>query len=83
MTLHVLLCSHNGAPFIAQQIASIRAQSRAVDVIHVFDHASEDGTREVLAQLAQDAGEAPLELHWVDNAPAPPCPSSMPWRNWR
>lgn len=71
MTLHVLLCSHNGAPFIAQQIASIRAQSRAVDVIHVFDHASEDGTREVLAQLAQDASEAPLELHWVDNAPGP------------
>lgn len=69
MTLHVLLCSHNGARFIAQQIASIRAQSRAVDVIHVFDHASDDGTRGVLAQLAQDAGEAPLELHWVDHAP--------------
>ena len=50
MTLHVLLCSHNGARFIAQQIASIRAQSRAVDVIHVFDHASQDGTREVLGR---------------------------------
>lgn len=71
MTLHVLLCSHNGARFIAQQIASIRAQSRAVDVIHVFDHASEDGTREVLAQLAQESGGAPLALHWVDNAPGP------------
>lgn len=71
MTLHVLLCSHNGARFIAQQIASIRGQSRAVDVIHVFDHASDDGTRGLLAQLAQEAGVAPLELHWVDNAPGP------------
>ncbi len=71
MTLHVLLCSHNGARFIAQQIASIRAQSRAVDVIHVFDHASDDGTRGVLTQLAHEAGGARLELHWVDGVPGP------------
>ncbi|EJE53641.1 glycosyl transferase [Acidovorax sp. CF316] len=70
MTLHVLLCSHNGARFIAQQIASIRAQSRAVDVIHVFDHASDDGTRAVLSQLASQPG-APLELHWLGDAPGP------------
>ena len=68
MTLHVLLCSHNGARFIAQQIASIRAQSRPVDVIHVFDHASGDGTRAVLEQLASEPG-APLELHWQGDSP--------------
>lgn len=71
MTLHVLLCSHNGVHFIGEQIGSIRAQSRAVDVIHVFDHASDDGTRAVLEQLASQPGGAPLELHWVDDAPGP------------
>lgn len=70
MTLHVLLCSHNGARFIAEQIASIRAQSQAVDVIHVFDHASDDGTRAVLEQLAGQPG-APIELHWIGDAPGP------------
>ena len=70
MTLHVLLCSHNGAHFIAQQIASIRAQSRPVDVIHVFDHASDDGTRAVLEQVASQPG-APLELHWQVDSPGP------------
>ncbi len=71
MTLHVLLCSHNGARFIGEQIASIRAQSRAVDVIHVFDHGSGDGTRVVLERLALQPGCTPLELHWVDDAPGP------------
>ncbi|MGV3683522.1 MAG: hypothetical protein ACO1PM_27905 [Acidovorax sp.] len=70
MTLHVLLCSHNGARFIAEQIASIRSQVPGVDVIHVFDHASHDGTRAVLEQLASQPG-APLELHWQGDAPGP------------
>jgi rhamnosyltransferase len=71
MTLHVLLCSHNGARFIGEQIASIRAQSPAVDVIHVFDHASKDGTRALLEQLASQPECTPLALQWLDDAPGP------------
>ena len=55
MSRRVILCSHNGARFIEEQISSIRAQTVPVDTIHVFDFASTDATRSILHRLATDA----------------------------
>lgn len=52
MKTHVLLCSHNGANYIEQQIASILAQTVAIDCLHIYDFSSTDGTLQCLERLA-------------------------------
>lgn len=65
--IRVVLCAYNGARFIEEQLASIMAQTRAVDVVHVFDFASSDGTRPLLERLA--ARWPTLDVRLVDHAP--------------
>ena len=50
--VEVLLCSYNGERFVEAQIASILAQTRPVDLLHVHDDASTDGTVALLRRIA-------------------------------
>jgi glycosyltransferase involved in cell wall biosynthesis len=65
----VVLCSHNGARFIEAQIESIRAQSRPVDAIHVFDFGSRDSTTTILRALAVDGVSPPVVPRFFPDAP--------------
>ena len=44
----VVLCTHNGAAFIGEQVASILAQTRLPDELVLGDDASTDGTVELV-----------------------------------
>ncbi len=50
----VVLCSHNGAAFIAEQIESILRQGDGIACVYVHDFASTDGTRLILDRLAAE-----------------------------
>jgi glycosyltransferase involved in cell wall biosynthesis len=52
----VILCSHNGAAHILEQLESIRMQSHKVSEIHVYDWASQDQTRELVKAWAASLG---------------------------
>lgn len=65
--IRVVLCAHNGGRFIEAQLASIMEQELPVDCVHVFDFASTDDTRPLLARLA--ARWPKLDVHLVDDAP--------------
>lgn len=67
MRVKVVMCCHNGAAFLEAQLASIMSQTRAVDVVHVFDFASTDGTRALLEALA--SRWPVIQVRLVDDAP--------------
>jgi len=48
MQVEVLICTHNGARFLSEQLDSILGQSVPVDVIHIHDYASIDSTRDII-----------------------------------
>ena len=52
------MCTYNGADFLPAQWESILAQSRKPDEIVVCDDGSNDGTRDLLKQLAADSSLA-------------------------
>src|SRR5262245_36412717 len=51
----VALCTHNGAAYIADQLASLAAQSRRPDELVVRDDASEDDTPAIVQAFAARA----------------------------
>lgn len=54
MTTEVLVCTFNGARYIAEQLDSIFSQSASIDQISIYDDQSSDGTVErIHAYLAQ------------------------------
>lgn len=59
--ISVALCTYNGARFIGPQLASILAQSRLPDEVVVSDDGSDDGTREIVRQVATTS-PVPLRL---------------------
>lgn len=65
--IRVILCAHNGVQFLEAQLASIMEQQRPVDVVHLFDFASGDGTPDLARRLA--ARWPRLEVNEVDHAP--------------
>lgn len=68
--LAVLLCTHDGEPFLAAQLASLEAQEEAPAVVFVHDWGSRDGTRALLDQhlrTRRPGGSWVLALH--DEAP--------------
>lgn len=67
MTIRVIICTHNGVRFLEAQLASIMDQDRPVDVVHVFDFGSSDGTRVLLAELA--SRWPVLDVRMVDHVP--------------
>ena len=60
--IEVLLCTYNGARFVAAQIESILAQTRPVDLLSIYDDASTDATMAVVETIAaahRRCGRAP------------------------
>lgn len=47
----VVLCTYNGARFLAQQLDSIAAQTHRVAAVHVSDDGSTDATHEILVRM--------------------------------
>lgn len=66
--VHVLMCCHNGERFVREQLASIAAQERPVQMIHVHDFASRDGTVQVVEAFAHGSA-APVALTCHADAP--------------
>jgi glycosyltransferase involved in cell wall biosynthesis len=60
--ISVVLCTYNGQSFLAQQLQSIRAQTRLPDELIVCDDRSTDGTLEHLARFAAEA-PFPVRIH--------------------
>jgi glycosyltransferase involved in cell wall biosynthesis len=58
--IEVLLSTHNGEPYLTDQIASVLAQTEAPRAIRVRDDGSSDRTVEILRKLA--AGDRRLQL---------------------
>jgi glycosyltransferase involved in cell wall biosynthesis len=68
----VLVCTHNGAPFIEEQLDSIAAQTDPVDEIHVYDWASTDGTVEIVERWRRaHEGKVTTTLRRMEHAPGP------------
>lgn len=69
----VVLCAHNGARFIGEQLDSIAGQTRAVDELHVFDWRSSDETATIVSDWMAHASPAIADklLHRMDAAPGP------------
>jgi rhamnosyltransferase len=68
----VLLCTHNGAGFLEQQLRSLSAQTVSPQWMFVHDWGSSDGTRELI-QRWQQAASSPTQWQVVlhDHAPGP------------
>ncbi len=60
--ISVALCTYNGARFLAEQLESFSAQTRAPDELVVCDDRSSDETPELVRRFAQKAG-FPVTLH--------------------
>lgn len=65
---HVVLCSHNGASFLDEQITSILSQGDAIKIVHVHDFASVDNSRLVLERLKEKFGLR-IQLTFHGDAP--------------
>lgn len=65
--IRVVLCTHNGVQFVKAQLASIMNQEHPVDIVHLFDFASTDGTLELVDDLA--SRWPMLDVRRVDHAP--------------
>ena len=63
LTVSVALCTHNGARYVAEQVASILGQTLAPVEIVLSDDASTDGTVEVVRRV--------VERSTASGAPAP------------
>jgi glycosyltransferase involved in cell wall biosynthesis len=62
MKVSVAMCTYNGEPYLAEQLASTAAQSRLPDELVVCDDASTDSTCEIIRQFASSA-PFPVHLH--------------------
>ncbi len=58
-SVSVALCTHNGARYVGEQVASILGQDRMPDEIVLSDDASTDDTVAIVRRLLADATEAP------------------------
>jgi glycosyltransferase involved in cell wall biosynthesis len=76
VTVEVLLCTYNGAPYIAEQMDSILRQSRPVQAISIFDDGSTDATLAIAGSQIERAAAAGTvitvhrnegNLGWIEN----------------
>jgi glycosyltransferase involved in cell wall biosynthesis len=68
----VLLCTHNGAPYLDKLLDSLERQRRPADSIHIYDWASEDRTRTLLSErVARWPTSGQILLSFQDDAPGP------------
>jgi hypothetical protein len=62
LTVAILLCTHNGAKFLEDQLRSIGAQSHAAWTLWVSDDGSADATPAILKRTQAAWGEARMRL---------------------
>lgn len=55
MRISIALCTHNGSPYLAEQLASLAEQRRTPDEVVAFDDASSDTTVAILESFAGSA----------------------------
>jgi rhamnosyltransferase len=69
----VVMCTHNGARFVAQQLASIAAQTSQVDEMYLFDWNSRDETAQIVQDwiASQQPASRTMRLQKMDTAPGP------------
>ncbi|WP_434316717.1 glycosyltransferase family 2 protein [Leifsonia sp. P73] len=67
MRISVALCTHNGARFVGEQVASILSQARLPDELVLSDDASADGTVAIVAGAVRAAGGGAPELTVIEN----------------
>jgi glycosyltransferase involved in cell wall biosynthesis len=60
--ISIALCTYNGAEFLAEQLASICAQTRLPDQLVVFDDGSTDRTVDIVHEVAR-SGPFTVDLH--------------------
>ena len=63
-SISVVLCTYNGQRFLAEQLESIRAQTKLPEELIVCDDGSTDGT---LEELAGFAAVAPFQMRIYRN----------------
>jgi glycosyltransferase involved in cell wall biosynthesis len=68
MKTHVLMCCHNGAEFVSEQLESIALQRMKIDIVHLHDFGSSDAT---VARAEAVAIRAGLSLQVTCHASAP------------
>jgi glycosyltransferase involved in cell wall biosynthesis len=69
-SISVALCTHNGAPFVREQIESILAQTVPVSQIVLSDDASTDDTVDIVERAVRGAPAPRPELIVLRNVPA-------------
>jgi glycosyltransferase involved in cell wall biosynthesis len=57
-----VMCTHNGAPFVREQLDSILNQTVPVNEIHIFDWNSADGTRAIVSQWQAEQSSRAVEV---------------------
>lgn len=62
MKFSVAMCTHNGASYLGEQLASIAAQSRLPDELVICDDGSTDATRDIITSFAA-AAPFPVNFH--------------------
>lgn len=62
MTVSVALCTHNGAPYLPAQLASILEQTHPVDEIVVSDDASTDATLDIVRATLGSIGSVNVTI---------------------
>ena len=63
MKISVAMAAYNGAPYIEEQLDSIRMQTVPVDEVHVVDDRSPDETYEVLQNYQKKHPDFPLQIY--------------------
>src|SRR5437763_17010761 len=61
----VAMCTHNGAPFVEEQLKSISSQSRLPDEVIVCDDCSHDETARIVERFSE---VAPFPLRLIVNS---------------
>jgi len=69
MKKHLLICCHNGASFIEDQVESVIQQDSKIDYYHVFDFSSSDGTPEIIISLFERYGLENFKFYRYRDAP--------------
>lgn len=67
LTLEVVVPARDAAPFLADTVASLAAQTRPADLVTIVDDRSTDDTRRI-AQACRDRFAGRLALRLLDNA---------------
>lgn len=62
VSIAILLCTHNGAPYLREQLDSLRIPEGARGAIYASDDASSDSTRDLIRDYAESPGALPVEL---------------------